>query len=201
MITQEPTGFFYISNNDTVSISLYGCIVFTAFNMAQNINLLIICSIKTNEFIVISTMTLIFVSLLSTILTWIIYYKYKILFIAIIEIIFTIQIITTFINKIFIVNYTDIKDIYLYVIYSHEFFAMFIIYILTESIISDTLINIIVMYIFVLTSMRAIQKHDQNNQDEQYFVMLSFLMLLPTLVIIAAPSIHILYVNTNISIN
>ena len=202
MQTYESIGCFYVSNNDTIVMSLYGCIVFTILNITQNANLLFICSIKSNTRIIVSTMILIFISILSMICIWIIYHNNQILSIntdilllIIVGVIFVLQIIIILVNKVFIVNYPDIKQIYIYAIYSYEFLAMFIIYILIESTIADTLVNIVIMYIFVLCSMPAIQKHDQNNQDEQYFVMLSFLMLLPTLVVIAAPSIHIFYIN------
>ena len=198
MFEYEEIGCFYISKNQEISISLYGCVVFTILNVLENANLLFICLIQANSYIIISTIVLILVSVISIIIVWISYYNYKTENLwTFIGIIFVAQIIATIINKVFIANYSLIKQIYIYAIYSYEFLAMFIIYILIESTIDDTLINITVMYIFILASMPALQKHDQNNQDEQYFAMLSFLMLLPTLVVIAAPSIHIFYTANN----
>lgn len=203
LMPQEEIGCFLVNNTYDTKISLHGCIIFSIINAIQNINLMIMCCIQSNISIMISTIMLVVVSIISSVLIWIIYFEHynkqinSKLFFIIIGVVLMVQLTLTFLNKIFIVQYEKITNIYMYIAYSYEFFTMIIIYTIMENTMYEIALTIVVMYLFLLISLPAIQKHDQNDQDDQYFIILSALMLFPTLVAITAPSIHIFYAQNN----
>lgn len=191
-MTQVGISLLNIKSFDNIVIVFKYQLIFTVLNMAQMANIFIICLKNSTCRTLISSAILIILSIITNIFICIIDLTRTTIYLHLTIFFMLMKILMMFINKYYIVHNKHIKEIYNYITYSYEPIGMLILYILTQNIFDEPIINAIVIYVFLLLSIFAIQAHDQNNQKEQYFIILSFIMLFPTLVFTSGTSIYFL---------